>query len=655
MAIRQGGLLGPGFWRVITCCALAGSIPQAWAQRASENVLESAQDAFGTTVGNESIGLYNARDVRGFDPVEAGNVRLEGLYFDRQQPNPQEVFISSLVSGSTVRVGLTAQSYLFPAPTGIADISLRIPGDEFVSSFVAGYGAYSKYSFEVNSEVPLISDKLNVTLGAGYIHDDTQDASSPVHLLGAVVGRWRPSDAVEVIPFWSRKNTDGMSPRPNIFTACCIIPPEIPRHVNFTQPWASNTVRDSNFGTIVNASLSDNWRLRAGLFRSLVQRKVFFNNLYQNTMPDGTADSVVVAYPPQQLGSYSGEVRLSGVMTAGDWRHTVHAAGRGRYVQRNFSGTASVALGRVTLGVPNPVPMPVFNFRPLNRDRTRQGTGGLSYEGIWAGVGEVSFGLQKTSYRRSLVVPATASTLITDTPWLPNATVAFHANDKVTVFGSYTRGLEESGQAPNGAANRGEALPAIRTSQVDAGVRWKITPGVTAVATAFQIEKPYLSLNNVNVFTNVGDVRHRGVEISVAGQVAEGVRIVAGAVFLQARVSGPLVEQGLLGKVPIGRTPRYGRFDIEYSPPFISGLSLDMQLDNRSSRVGTNDNLARFPARTLINLGGRYRFKVMDLASSLRFQVRNITDVFAWDINTNQLSFQPEEKRRYLLTLAVDF
>lgn len=642
-------------WRLVACCVVVGPSATAWAQRANENVLESAQDAFGTTVGNESIGLYNSRDVRGFDPVEAGNVRLEGLYFDRQQPNPQEVLINSLVSGSTVRVGLSAQSYLFPAPSGITDISLRIPGEEQANSLVVSYGAYQKYSIEANSEIPLIDDHLHVNLGLGYINDDTPDATSPVHLLGAFIGRWRPNDSIEVIPFWSRKNTDGMGPRPNIYTSCCFLPPEIPRHVDFAQPWLGNVVRDSNFGTIVNSSLSSAWRLRAGVFRSLVQRKRFHNNLFQNTQPDLTSDSVIVGYPPQHLGSYSGEVRLSGVMTAGRWRHTFHAAARGRYVERDFSGTAQFVVGRVTLGVPHDVPQPVFNFRPLSHDRVKQGTGGVAYEGIWAGVGEVSFGLQKTYYRRTLNVPATANTLITESPWLPNATLALHATDKITLFGSYTRGLEESGQAPNSARNRGEALPAIRTRQVDAGMRYRITPAVTAVVTAFQIEKPYLGLDNVNIFRTIGDVRHRGVEVSVAGKVSQDLRIVAGAVFLQARLSGPLVQQGLLGAVPIGRVPRYGRLDIEYSPPAVRGLSLDAQVENRSSRVATVDNLARIPERTVINLGGRYRFKVGDVASSLRFQVRNVTNVFGWEINTNQLSFQVEEQRRYILTLATDF
>ena len=43
------------------------AIPQsALAQRSDENAVKAADDAFGTSVGSEKIGLYNASDVRGF-------------------------------------------------------------------------------------------------------------------------------------------------------------------------------------------------------------------------------------------------------------------------------------------------------------------------------------------------------------------------------------------------------------------------------------------------------------------------------------------------------------------------------------------------------------------------------------------------------------
>ena len=648
-----------GFCATVALSALAIGMTidagAARAQRATENALTSAQDAFGTTVGNESIGLYTSRDVRGFDPVQAGNVRLEGLYFDRQTPGPYEIFTNTLVTGSSIRVGLSAQSYPFPAPTGIADMRLRIPGEKRIDSLVVTQGPYSKYAAELDSQIPIIPERLSMSIGLGYTQDDLPYAARPVNVLAAAVARWRPSEDVEILPFWSRKTIDRLIARPNIYATGSTVPPRIPRHVMYMQTWFQNTTDDTNFGVIANTSLSQNWRLRAGVFRSLVVRDKWSSNLFQNTQPDGTADHSIALFPKQRFGSVSGEVRASGVMTAGAWRHTVHVAGRGRLVARNFGGTTTKPLGVFTLGVPRVVAEPTYSFGALSNDRARQGTGGLAYEAIWAGVGEFSLGLQKTYYRRTLKQPTGADTVTRDSPFLPNGTIAIRASDKLVAFASFTRGLEESGEAPNIAANRGEALPAIRTSQLDAGLRYAITPRISAVTTLFEVKKPYLNLNTANLFARVGDVRHRGVELSVAGKVTDSLTIVAGSVFLKARIAGTLVDQGRIGRVPIGRIPRVSRLNVDYGPPAWKGLSADMQLENLSSRIVSVDNTARIPGRTTINLGGRYRFKILDAPATLRLQAQNVTNVFGWEINTMQLSFETNERRRVTANLAIDF
>lgn len=53
-------------------------------RRSRENAIAAAEDAFGTSIGRETIGLYDSGSVRGFSPTTAGNVRVEGLYFDQQ-------------------------------------------------------------------------------------------------------------------------------------------------------------------------------------------------------------------------------------------------------------------------------------------------------------------------------------------------------------------------------------------------------------------------------------------------------------------------------------------------------------------------------------------------------------------------------------------
>ena len=101
--------------------ALATSI--ASAQRADITAASEADDAFGLSVAGETIGLYSDKYVRGFSPVNAGNLRLDGLYIDRQAE-----FTERLFADVAVRVGATALETPLPAPSGIADYSLRRPG-----------------------------------------------------------------------------------------------------------------------------------------------------------------------------------------------------------------------------------------------------------------------------------------------------------------------------------------------------------------------------------------------------------------------------------------------------------------------------------------------------------------------------------------------
>jgi iron complex outermembrane recepter protein len=62
---------------------LAAMVPvAAHAQRADENATVSADDAFGTIIGSESVGIYVSGTVRGFSAYDAGNARIEGLYYD---------------------------------------------------------------------------------------------------------------------------------------------------------------------------------------------------------------------------------------------------------------------------------------------------------------------------------------------------------------------------------------------------------------------------------------------------------------------------------------------------------------------------------------------------------------------------------------------
>lgn len=170
----------------------------ALVNRSEENVITQASDAFGTSVGDETIGLYSGGNVRGFSAFAAQNVRIEGLYFDNQGP-----LSDAVRAGSTIQVGISALGYPFPAPTGIVDFSLRRSADKAVVSARTGFGDFFAPFATVDAALPLAGN-LDLNIGAGVEEFVYPDGADFWFVRYGGVMRWRPAEGVELTGFYSR-------------------------------------------------------------------------------------------------------------------------------------------------------------------------------------------------------------------------------------------------------------------------------------------------------------------------------------------------------------------------------------------------------------------------------------------------------------------
>jgi iron complex outermembrane receptor protein len=261
--------------------------------------------------------------------------------------------------------------------------------------------------------------------------------------------------------------------------------------------------------------------------------------------------------------------------------------------------------------------------------------------------------VQTSDYTQHIGFPG-AETGIDATPWLYNVNAAVQVSGSVTIYGGAVTGLEESGVAPNFAANRNEALPAIQTRQIDAGVRIDLGGGMRMVAGLFQVSKPYFNLDTNGRFDVLGDVINRGVEASFAGPITPELSLVVGASLLRPEVTGDAVTRGLVGRLPVGAISERVEFSADWRPGFAPGLSLDMRLSYRSPEVATVNNLVFVPTRTLIDLGGRYRFKLAGNEAVLRVQATNLFSQQGYELRgANAYTVLPGRVTQAYLT--VDF
>ena len=186
----------PARLALLSAAATIAFAAPAIAQRTGENAVTSADDAFGTSIGNETIGLYGLGEVRGFSPEAAGNIRIDGLYMGGIViGNPR------LQSGSTVRVGLSAQGYPFPAPTGIVELGLRPAGTEPALSGVA-YLGHSQIGIDLDGQLPL-SGGLSLAGGISfnrYIDFPNGDHAKFIDI--GIAPAWRPREGTEVRAYY---------------------------------------------------------------------------------------------------------------------------------------------------------------------------------------------------------------------------------------------------------------------------------------------------------------------------------------------------------------------------------------------------------------------------------------------------------------------
>jgi iron complex outermembrane recepter protein len=171
----------------------------------------------------------------------------------------------------------------------------------------------------------------------------------------------------------------------------------------------------------------------------------------------------------------------------------------------------------------------------------------------------------------------------------------------------------------------------------------------------FDISKPYFNLDTADRFRQLGQVRHRGIELSLAGEVAPGLNIVAGAVFLDAKLSGEDVARGAIGAKPIGVIGRRVLISLDYRLPWHRPLSLDSTFEATGNRIASDDPVSPLliPARAVISIGARYRLKVDRTPVLIRAQIGNVTNTFGWNVFGSGI-FVPNGARRFSMSVAAD-
>jgi iron complex outermembrane receptor protein len=218
-------------------------------------------------------------------------------------------------------------------------------------------------------------------------------------------------------------------------------------------------------------------------------------------------------------------------------------------------------------------------------------------------------GDRTSNYDEGVTTPAVALVI------RPNKTWSFYAN--------YIEGLTPI-TPPDGAVNIGQSFAPAKTKQYEAGVKADFGTFGGSLS-VFQISLPTGLLDQNLQFGLNGEQRHRGVEATAFGEIRPGLRLLGGASFIEGELT-KTQDGANNGNRAVGVPKFQANVGVEWDTPFAPGVTLLARAIHTSSAAVSADNVAKVPAWTTVDLGGRYTTTVRETPVTFRATVSNVAD-----------------------------
>lgn len=247
----------------------------------------------------------------------------------------------------------------------------------------------------------------------------------------------------------------------------------------------------------------------------------------------------------------------------------------------------------------------------------------------------------------------------------PVVGIVFKTQPGISLFANRIEGLQQGPTAPLEAniTNRGEVFSPFKSTQYEVGGKARLG-GVDASLTVFQIQQPSAYAVPVDpanpsgpqVFGLFGKQRNKGVELSVAGELAPGLRLIGGFSALNAKLrktAGGAND----GKKAVGVPEFSANANMEWDVAGLPGLTLTGRLVHTGAQAVNVANSLSIKSWNRIDLGARYVFVTADNPMTLRLTVDNVANVRYWasSFDTFSTAVLQGQPRTVKASASIDF
>ena len=598
---------------------------------------------------------YNAQGyisylkIRGFDLDNRFNYRRDGLPINAETALPlgNKSAIEVLKGTSGIQAGTSA-------PGGLVNLIVKRP--MATDSTTVGLALSERGTVEATLDLNRrINPGMGLRVNASAAHLDPllHDAKGSRQLLAAAAD-WKlsPDTRIEAefeLSRQSQRSQPGFSMLGNVLPSAKSIDPRT--NLN-NQSWSLPVVFNGQTASLrVSQRLNDNWRAQAHLGVQRLKsddRLAYAFGCYDAAAdtyyadrycPSGNFDQYDFRSEGERRNSDALDLSLAGKFTAAGMRHDISTGLLLSRFTSRFGGQAYNAAGTGNIsGLLLTAPDPTLNDANTNRDERSTEfylRDAIALTAQW----QAWLGLRATHLQRATVRVNTSDIRPTNypqsftTPWLG---LSFAVNSQLMAYASWGQGTE-SEVAPNRSrySNRGQALPALKSEQLELGLK----SGSTAVdwsVNAFDVKRPqFRDIGNCDMANSCvrqadGNARHRGVEAQ-ADLKWTGGGLLASAMRLRARNEASVVA-GLNGLKPANTPESTLKLQVRQNVlPGLPGLQLHAGLVFEGPRAVLPDNSVNIAGWTRLDAGARFDQPLSNKQLlTWRVGVDNLADRRAW-------------------------
>lgn len=429
---------------------------------------------------------------------------------------------------------------------------------------------------------------------------------------------------------------------------------------NYAQPWSWSQLEDTYGMFNAEYDLSDNWTAYlAGGGKYTRENGVYSSLFLESSNGDGRVGRLYSPLDQETLSSVAG---LRGRVQTGAISHQLNVAVNGLWQEKRNAFESTTAANRLPGNLYDPFPSPeptpsvsgdLHDPRKTAKLTTRSAalsdtlgfmddrlllTLGLRRQSLASDSWNANSGARGTPYDESITTPAYG--------------VVFKATDAVSLYANRIESLQQGPTAPTSASNAGATFAPYRSKQIEAGVKldWGTFGGSLGV---YRIEQPQ-GITQGGTFSVDAEQRNRGVELNMFGEPLSGLRVLAGATWMDTELHGTV--NGLNdGNRAVG-VPKF-QFNVgtDWDVPGVPGLTVNGLLLRTGGQYIDSANNLSIPAWTRVDLGARYAMKLdQERLLTLRAGLENVADKAYW-ASTNGGYLTQGEPRTLKVSATLDF